>query len=200
MKNIFQNAYFHLSAANVKQLPKDEGCEIAIVGRSNAGKSSVLNTLTQKKQLARVSKTPGRTQCLNVFIVSENSRMIDLPGYGYAAVSPSVQRSWQQLIENYFHSRKSLRALILVMDIRHPVRETDQLLLEYCVSRSLAVHVLLNKADKLSKQQALKTEREVSQFLKKYDTSIGLQIFSATKGVGREQLQQVIADWYTGKS
>src|SRR3990167_6953841 len=128
----YQKAYFLLSVAEIKQLPADQGIEVAIVGRSNSGKSSVLNRLTQSKRLARVSKTPGRTQMINIFVIDEDRRLADLPGYGFAKAPLAAKRKWEQVIDAYIRDRACLQGLILVMDIRHPLRELDVQLLEYC--------------------------------------------------------------------
>lgn len=196
MSSHYQKAYFLLSAAEVKQLPADEGIEVAIVGRSNAGKSSVLNNLTHNKSLARVSKTPGRTQLLNTFVLDEKRRLIDLPGYGYAKVPLAAKQQWQKTVSNYIDQRESLKGVILVMDIRHPLKELDKQLLEYCQFHALRVHILLNKADKLSKDAARQVLQKVKVALTKYDNSVTLQCFSALKGVGVEALHTVLDGWY----
>lgn len=152
----FTKATFSLSAARLEQLPDDTGVEVAFVGRSNAGKSSVLNQLTQNKKLARVSKTPGRTQLINVFVVDQKRRLIDLPGYGFAKVPMEVKLEWQKVLESYLRTRECLKGLVLVMDIRHPLTDFDRHLLAWASSSDLAVHILLNKSDKL-KYGAIKT-------------------------------------------
>ena len=192
----YQNAYFLLSVAEVKQLPPDEGIEVAIVGRSNAGKSSVLNRITQNKGLARVSKTPGRTQLINIFVIDDKRRLADLPGYGFAKVPLAAKQKWQKLLDTYIRIRKSLKGLILVMDIRHPLKETDQLLLEFAASYDLSVHILLNKSDKLSKSAVAKTLHEVKAFLTQYDNSVTVQSFSAMKNDGVDGLNKVLNGWY----
>ncbi len=191
----YQKAYFLLSAQEVKQLPPDEGTEVAIVGRSNSGKSSVLNRLTRNKNLARVSKTPGRTQLINVFSLDECHRLIDLPGYGYAKVPLAVKRHWENSIDEYLRTRLSLKGLILVMDIRHPLRELDQVLIEYCESRTLPVHALLNKADKLSKQAAQRTIRTIEATLKA-SSLVTCQLFSAQANEGILALEKQLDKWY----
>src|SRR5690348_8440294 len=145
MSSHYQKAYFLLSVADVKQLPPDEGIEVAMVGRSNAGKSSVLNKITHSKNLARVSKTPGRTQLINLFVLDEKRRIVDLPGYGYAKVPLAAKLKWQKTVDTYIHHREALKGLVLVMDIRHPLRDLDLQLLEYCDHYALPVHILLNK-------------------------------------------------------
>jgi GTP-binding protein len=196
MSSQYQKAYFLLSVADVKQLPPDEGIEVAMVGRSNAGKSSVLNRLTQSKGLARVSKTPGRTQMVNIFVLDEKRRIADLPGYGYAKVPLAAKLKWQKMVDTYIGTRDSLKGLILVMDIRHPLRELDVQLLEYCDHRNLPVHILLNKADKLSKGAAKKTLFEVAAALTRYSNSVTFQVFSALRGTGLEELRSVLNNWY----
>lgn len=196
MLSNYQKAYFLLSAADVKQLPPDEGIEIAIVGRSNAGKSSVLNKLTNNKGLARVSKTPGRTQLLNIFVLDETRRLIDLPGYGFAKVPLAAKLKWQKTIDEYVNSRASLKGLILVMDIRHPMKELDCQLLTFCSAIKLPVHILLNKIDKLSRGAVAATIKSVASLLTGYDNSVTLQGFSALKGVGIKELQTVLDKWY----
>jgi GTP-binding protein len=195
----YQKAYFLLSVADVKQLPSDEGREVAIVGRSNAGKSSVLNQITRQKALARVSKTPGRTQMINMFVIDESRRLADLPGYGFAKVPLAAKAKWQKLIEKYFSKRESLKGLVLVMDIRHPMKELDLQLLEYCDHYQLPVHVLLNKADKLSRGAAAQTAQAVKAELKSYGNKVTLQVFSALKGQGVKELQSVLDAWYEYK-
>lgn len=199
MSSHYQKAYFLLSAAEVKQLPLDEGIEVAIVGRSNAGKSSVLNKITQNKGLARVSKTPGRTQMVNVFVLDEHRRLTDLPGYGFAKVPLMAKLKWQKTVDTYINTRKSLKGLILVMDIRHPLRESDVQLLEYCEHRGLAVHILLNKADKLSRGTVTKTLQEVKAALTGYRNSVTFQVFSALKGSGIKELHLQLNKWYEFK-
>ncbi len=194
--SFYQKAYFLLSVADVKQLPPDEGIEVAIVGRSNAGKSSVLNRLTQSRGLARVSKTPGRTQHINLFALDDKRRIADLPGYGFAKVPLAQKEKWKKLIDTYVSTRKCLRALILIMDIRHPMREADVQLLEYCDYYNLPVHVVLNKTDKLSKGMVAKTMHEVKAALTGYSNSVSFQSFSALKGLGTKELLSILDKWY----
>ncbi|MBX3708497.1 MAG: ribosome biogenesis GTP-binding protein YihA/YsxC [Gammaproteobacteria bacterium] len=192
----YQKAYFLLSVAEVKQLPPDQGMEVAIVGRSNAGKSSVLNKITQNNNMARVSKTPGRTQMVNIFVLDDQRRMVDLPGYGYAKVPLAVKQKWQKTVDAYVHERECLRGLILVMDIRHPFKELDKQLLEYCHHRGLPVHLLLNKADKLNRSQVANVLQETKAFLTSYHNSVTFQSFSALRGMGLKELYSLLDKWY----
>lgn len=196
MSTPYQKAYFLLSAADCKQLPSDQGVEVAIVGRSNAGKSSVLNCITRQKGLARVSKTPGRTQLINIFVVNDKSRLIDLPGYGYAKVPLAAKMKWQKLIDTYLHKRKSLRGMVLVMDIRHPLQELDLHLLAYCEARDIPVHILLNKADKFSKGAAIAILHKVKAELAIYQNAVSVQVFSALKKTGLDALYSVLDTWF----
>jgi len=195
----YQKASFLLSVADVKQLPPDEGIEVAIVGRSNAGKSSTLNRMTQVKQLARVSKTPGRTQLINIFVLDEARRIADLPGYGYARAPLAAKQRWQKLVDTYLEHRECLRGLLLVMDIRHPLQPLDKQLLAFCEIYDLPVHVLLNKADKLSNLAISKTVKEVKAALTVYRNSVTFQIFSAAKGTGLKELHSLLNGWYEFK-
>lgn len=196
MSSLYQQAYFLLSAADVKQLPPDQGIEVAIVGRSNAGKSSVLNRLTQIKHLARVSKTPGRTQLVNVFVLDDSRRLIDLPGYGYAKVPLLAKQQWQKTVDTYIRSRRSLQGLVLVMDIRHPMKDLDKQLLEYCEHYQIPVHILLNKADKLTNSAIAQVLKTIKTSLTPYSNSVSLQCFSALRGTGIEKLRAQLNCWY----
>lgn len=195
MTTQYQKAYFLLSVAALEQLPPDEGVEVAIVGRSNAGKSSVINCIT-RKGMARVSKTPGRTQMINLFVIDEQRRLADLPGYGFARAPAAAKAKWERLLEAYFATRESLQGLILVMDIRHPLKELDWVLLDYCEQRNLPVHILLNKVDKLSRGAAAATLQAVRVALTDKYESVTLQSFSAMKGAGVKELHQVLDAWY----
>ncbi len=192
----YQDAKFLLSVAKLTQLPHDQGIEVAIVGRSNAGKSSVLNQLTQNKSLARVSKTPGRTQMINLFGLDDSRRLADLPGYGYAKVPPSMKQNWQKLLDEYLRTRLCLKGLILVMDIRHPLKEFDRQLLLWCAACDLPVHVLLNKCDKLSSGATKKTYFAVQKELKDFKNPISLQAFSALRSVGIKELLDKMNEWF----
>lgn len=196
MPGHYQKAYFLLSAALVKQLPKDEGIEVAVAGRSNSGKSSVLNCLTHNKSLARVSKTPGRTQMVNLFCLDDRRRIADLPGYGYAKVPMAVKQQWQKTVNAYIRDRACLKGVVLVMDVRHPLKETDVQLLEYCSHRDLPVHILLNKADKLSRRAREETLKQVKHALTTYDNSVTFQVFSALRKEGIKELQVLLDQWY----
>src|SRR3990167_6355050 len=173
----YKKATFLLSAADVKQLPPDEGFEVAIVGRSNAGKSSVLNCITQNKKLARVSKKPGRTQQINIFVFDEDRRLMDLPGYGFAHAPVREQRKWEQTINDYFDQRTCLKGLVLVMDIRHPFKDLDMQMLDFCQHHTLPVHVVLNKADKLSKGAAKNVLLDAEPLLAAYGDAATVQMF-----------------------
>lgn len=199
MRSPYKKMSFLLSVANVKQLPEDSGIEVAIVGRSNTGKSSVINRLAQNKHLARVSKTPGRTQHINLFGLDEAKRLADLPGYGYAKVPLSVIQQWHHLVNQYLSNRACLKGLILVVDIRHPLKPLDLQLLNFCQGLPLPVHVLFNKADKLSKAAALKTVKDCTDILTGYGNSVTFQLFSAVKGTGIEAFHQLLNDWYEYK-
>lgn len=195
-KSLYQNATFLLSVANLTQLPPDEGIEVAIVGRSNSGKSSVLNQLTQNKSLARVSKTPGRTQHINLFGLDEKRRLADLPGYGYAKVPPSVKAHWEKTLDTYLRTRECLKGLILVMDIRHPLKEFDQQLLAWGSASNLPVHILLNKSDKLRSGAIKNTFFQVEKALQNFENPISIQVFSALKGVGVKEFKEILNQWY----
>lgn len=198
LKQSLANAHFLISAANPVDLPEDTGAEIAFAGRSNAGKSSVLNKICGRKQLARSSKTPGRTQLINFFALSDQNKLVDLPGYGYAKASQSKQRQWNKLLEYYFTERKALRGTMLVMDIRHPLQNNDRAMLDWCVHHQCEVHILLNKADKLSQQKRLKQFHLVNKLLQNYPGNmISQQLFSATSGIGMDDMQEKLTNWLT---
>jgi GTP-binding protein len=180
----FPPTTFLISAAKLSQLPSDNGAEIAFAGRSNSGKSSAINAITGAKGLAKTSKTPGRTQLLNFFTLDEQHRLVDLPGYGYAKVTESIKLRWQELLEEYLTHRTSLCCLVLVMDIRHPLKEFDQQMLQWANHYQLAVHVLLTKADKLSHGAAMQTLQQVKKTLADFSTPMGAQLFSSLKSTG----------------
>ena len=185
-KTYFNNAKFIGSYPSTEDLPVDQGSEIAFCGRSNCGKSSILNALTNNKKLAKTSKTPGRTQSINVFKIKSNSefKIIDLPGYGYAKVSKKMRASWGQEIEKYLMTRQCLNALCIIMDIRHPLKEDDESLIDWCESKDLPMILLLNKADKLSKNQIAQTVLKATKELNKLSTKHFIIPVSATKKIG----------------
>ena len=198
MSNPFQRARYLLAAHTPRQLPPDEGAEVAFAGRSNAGKSSALNALCQQNALARVSKTPGRTQQLVYFELPphDGKYLVDLPGYGYAKVPLELRAHWQAFIDAWFASRAALRGLVVVMDIRHPLKDYDLQMLGYAARRGLPAHALLTKADKLSRGAAGNTVQAVRrQLAAQYADSIGVQAFSAEAKTGVEELRALIARW-----
>lgn len=195
--SIYHQATFLKSAAKVSQLPDDSGTEIAFAGRSNAGKSSALNCLTGIRQLARTSKTPGRTQLINVFTLQNTAhRLIDLPGYGYAKVAQQVKQEWQENLAHYLNVRQSLRGLILLMDIRHPLKDLDKMMIDWAIQRALPVHILLTKADKLSRGQTQSTVLQVEKQYALLPDLISVQAFSSLKKHGLDTLLPVLDAWF----
>lgn len=192
----YQKTLFLLSVANLNQLPSDIGLEVAIIGRSNAGKSSVLNQLTQNKNAARTSKTPGRTQLINLYAIDEQRRIADLPGYGYAKVPLSMKQKWEALIDQYLRNRQSLAGLILVMDSRHPMKDFDRKMLQWANESMLPVHILLNKIDKLSVSQTKSMLKEFGNDLKDYSNELTYQTFSALNGLGLKELREKLDTWF----
>ena len=191
----YQRVQFMLSAAALSQAPPDAGREVAFAGRSNAGKSSAINAITGIGGLARTSKTPGRTQQINFFRVDDARRLVDLPGYGFAKVPLSVKRQWEQLLAQYLQRRESLRGLVLVMDIRHPFKPVDRQLLEWCRVAGMHAHLLLTKADKLSRGAALDALRQVRQALQTEGLSATAQLFSALTRAGVDEARQTLDVW-----
>ena len=194
----FQSAEFITSAPSLKQCPDDVGCEVAFAGRSNAGKSSAINTLTRNKNLARTSKTPGRTQMINFFQLGEDRRLVDLPGYGYAKVPVAMKAQWDRHMAEYLQARKSLGGLILLMDIRHPLQDYDRQMLNWAAQAGLPVHILLTKSDKLKRGPAQSTLLKVESFLREMDPGITLltvQTFSSLKKLGLPELEAQINHW-----
>ncbi len=192
--NWLRQAEFLMSAPKLNLCVEDTGYEIAFAGRSNAGKSSAINALTNQKQLARASKRPGRTQMINFFSLGNpDQRLVDLPGYGYAAVPEAMKIVWQKELENYLIHRKSLQGLVLLMDIRHPLQHFDVMMLEWAYSRKLFVHVLLTKSDKLNRGPASKVLLDVQQQLKKMKLQFSIQLFSSLNKQGLEELASVMA-------
>lgn len=188
-------AKFVISAPDIRKLPADTGIEVAFAGRSNAGKSSALNTLTLQKSLARTSKTPGRTQLINVFEIDEGQRLVDLPGYGFAKVPLEMKKKWQKALGEYLEKRESLRGLVVLMDIRHPLKDLDYNLIEWAVDSDLPVLALLTKSDKLSQGKASAEVLKVKKTLKELGGDIKVQAFSSLKKTGANQATQIISKW-----
>ncbi len=195
--NLFQNAKFFTTVNHLKDLPNTPA-EIAFVGRSNAGKSSAINTLTNHVRLAYVSKTPGRTQHINFFELENGNFMVDLPGYGYAQVPEAIRAHWVKLLGDYLQQRRQLIGLILIMDSRHPLKALDIQMLDFFHITGRPVHILLSKADKLSKNDQIKTLAAVKKSLKPYTErqKISVQLFSSLKKQGIDEVNQVVGSWF----
>ena len=190
-----RNAQFLISCELFSQCPEDSGQEVAFAGRSNAGKSSALNTLTGQAKLARTSKTPGRTQLINFFSIDEQRRLVDLPGYGFARVPKAIKARWQRSLDQYLNERKSLQGLVLLMDIRHPMKEFDVMMLNWAIEKKLPLHILLTKADKLKKGAAKSTLLQLQRELKDYNNLVSVQLFSSLKRSGVEEATNVLKSW-----
>ena len=194
---MFLKINFDRSCPTEQFFPDDEGVELAICGRSNSGKSSVLNMLANQKKLAKTSNTPGRTQSINFFYVNEDSskKLVDLPGYGYAKASKKIQKEWGQQITKYMASRKSLKGIILIMDVRHPLQESDLNFIAWCEQYNLPMQILLNKSDKLSKNKA---SQELLKCVEKTAHNLLLDrpmLLCAKTASGAEELSKKILDW-----
>lgn len=196
--NLFHHAKFYTTVNHLKDLPATTA-EIAFVGRSNAGKSSAINTLTNHTRLAYVSKTPGRTQHINFFELANGRFMVDLPGYGYAQVPEAVHQHWVTLLGNYLQTRSQLIGLILIMDIRHPLKELDKRMLDFFAVTKQPVHILLSKADKLSKNEQIKTLAMVKKLLQPYVArqQVTVQLFSSLKKQGINEVNDIVAAWFS---
>lgn len=196
---VFTKACFLTSAPSIRECPEEVGYEVAFAGRSNAGKSSAINTLTNNHKLARTSKTPGRTQLINFFSLSDTQRLVDLPGYGYAKVSRDQKERWQRDLSEYLQKRQTLQGLVLLMDIRHPLQEFDTTMLNWAVRGQMPVHILLTKADKLSRSQANNALFGVQKSLKELNLGdaqqISIQLFSSLKAQGVDQLKAKLQAW-----
>ena len=186
---VFENIDFEKSISELNQSPKDVGSEVAFVGRSNAGKSTAINSITNRNSLAKTSKTPGRTQLINFFKVNENSRFVDLPGYGFAKASKEKQKSWNRLVTNYIKYRQSLKGVVLIIDIRRGFGEMDLMFLDFYLPLNKRLHILLTKADKLSKQKQSLILNEAREI---YGSIATVQIFSGTKKIGISEAQDQV--------
>ncbi|MFD1244658.1 ribosome biogenesis GTP-binding protein YihA/YsxC [Paralysiella testudinis] len=195
--NLFQNAKFYTTVNHLKDLPATRA-EIAFVGRSNAGKSSAINTLTNHTRLAYVSKTPGRTQHINFFELANGAFMVDLPGYGYAQVPEAIRTHWVRLLGDYLQHRAQLIGLVMIMDIRHPLKALDVQMLDFFALTGRPVHILLSKADKLSKNDQIKSLSTVKQALKPFTErqQVSVQLFSSLKKQGMAEVETVVAGWF----
>ncbi|BCB60328.1 putative GTP-binding protein EngB [Halomonas sp. A020] len=193
----YPTARFMISAPTLALCPDDTGAEVAFAGRSNAGKSSAINALTRQNALARTSRTPGRTQLINFFTVMNDTsrRLVDLPGYGYAKVPEAVKLEWQQHLSDYLRGRFSLRGLVLLMDVRHPLTEFDQMVLDYADQRGMPVHILLTKADKLKRGPASAALQKVRSRLREWEDLVSVQLFSSLKRDGVDMLSQKLDQW-----
>ena len=190
-------ATFTISAPDIRKLPEDSGIEVAFAGRSNAGKSSALNTLTNQKSLARTSKTPGRTQLINVFEIGDNKRLVDLPGYGFAKVPLEMKKKWQKALGEYLEKRESLKGLVVLMDIRHPLKDLDMDLIQWAADSELPVLALLTKCDKLSQGKRSAEVLKIKKILAPLNADIKVQAFSSLKRTGAEQANNIICDWFS---
>ncbi len=196
----FRTAEFLQSASALDNAPPDTGSEVAFAGRSNSGKSSAINTLTENRKLARTSRTPGRTQLINFFSLSDTQRLVDLPGYGYAKVPLKMKQAWNRHLEQYLQERQSLRGLILLMDVRHPLRDQDEQMISWAATAGMPVHVLLTKADKLKRGPAKNTLLSVRARLMEYGELASVQLFSSLKRDGLKELEGKLKRWLTDES
>lgn len=187
---------FEISAATLAQCPPEQGAEIAFAGRSNSGKSSAINTLVDHSGLARTSKTPGRTQLINFFRMDEHCKLVDLPGYGYAKVPEKMKLEWQAQMGEYLEQRQCLVGLVLVMDVRHPLKEFDQMMLEWSQHQNMPVHILLSKSDKLKRGPANNALFAVRKEIKRYGDQVTAQLFSSHNKAGLDQARKVLAEWF----
>lgn len=192
----YQNTHFITSAPDIRHLPEDEGIEIAFAGRSNAGKSSSLNRLTNQRSLAKTSKTPGRTQLINLFKVDEGCHIVDLPGYGFAQVPLEMKKKWQKSLGEYLQKRKCLKGLVVLMDIRHPMKDLDQQLIYWAVDCNIPVQVLLTKADKLKSGARKATLLKIRQEAKGFGGDVKVDAFSSLKGIGVDVLRSRLDSWF----
>ncbi len=198
MSTEFSQIRFRIGAYSLKQLPPDTGREVAFAGRSNAGKSSAINAITGRRNLARTSKTPGRTQQINFFDIDPDRRLVDLPGYGFARVPQAQQRHWQQTLPRYLQ-RRSLQGLLMIMDSRHPLTELDRQMLDWSQQTGIPVHILLTKADKLSRTQAGQTLKQVEAALLESTIPVTVQLFSARKLLGVDEARKRLLQWLVGE-
>ena len=186
---VFENIDFEKSISELNQSPEDIGSEVAFVGRSNAGKSTAINSITNRNSLAKTSKTPGRTQLINFFKINDNSRFVDLPGYGFAKASKEKQKSWNRLVTDYIKYRQSLKGVVLIIDIRRSFGEMDLMFLDFYLPLNKQLHILLTKADKLSKQ---KQSLMLNEAIGNYGSIATIQIFSGTKKIGISEAQDQV--------
>ena len=195
--SVFQHTTFYTTVNQLQHLPPPEGVvEIAFAGRSNAGKSSAINSLANRGRLAFVSKTPGRTQHINFFQLGSGRFLVDLPGYGYAKVPAEIRQHWEHLLSTYLQTRESLYGMVLIMDIRHPLTPLDRRMLDWFGSTGKPVHVLLTKADKLSRQQAAKILKNVLLLLCEPYPQCSVQLFSSMTGEGVEEAAALLGTWF----
>ncbi|MGB4466800.1 MAG: ribosome biogenesis GTP-binding protein YihA/YsxC [Azovibrio sp.] len=192
---LLQQATFLTTVAHLRDLPEDSVAEVAFVGRSNAGKSSAINTLAGRVRLAYVSKTPGRTQHLNYFTVQPGKYLVDLPGYGFAKTPAAIRGQWEGLLGPYLQQRSPLAGLVMIMDIRHPMTDLDRRMMDWYLPTGRPIHVLLSKADKLSRQEQTKVLRQVKQALAELSERCSVQLFSSLKKTGVEECEDVLGAW-----
>lgn len=196
MSHPYRQAHYTISATQLSELPADIGIEVAFAGRSNAGKSSAINTITDQKSLARISKTPGRTQMINFFGIDEERSLVDLPGYGYAKVPEKVKIRWQQTLGKYLETRQALRGMVLMMDIRHPLKEFDLQMIKWANNAKLSVHILLTKSDKLKRGAAKASLLHVNSELHKQQLSASVQLFSSHNQQGKNEAIEQLNQWF----
>lgn len=193
--SLFANAVFAISAEKLSDLPQPAGAEIVFAGRSNAGKSSVINTLVGKSRLAFVSKTPGRTQLINFFLLRNGAFLVDLPGYGYADVPEKIRRHWQSVLAAYLTRRTCICGLVLIMDARRPLTDLDRQMLEWFGPTGKPIHILLTKADKLTRSEAAATLRATRDELAPWSDQVSVQLFSSLKKTGIDEAEAAIGSW-----
>ncbi len=192
----FKNTYFVTSAPKIENLPPESGIEIAFIGRSNAGKSSALNAITDHKNLAKTSKTPGRTQLINLFEVEEGKKIVDLPGYGFAKVPDEVKNRWQRSLTEYLQKRKCLRAVVLLMDIRHPLKDLDRQIITWASLANLEMLILLTKADKLKVNELKATLQQVKRSMVEFGCSYKMVPFSSLSKKGVPEVREILSQMY----